>query len=185
LLDLFGRIEPTPMTLRGLVLCTLLGSTLAGWFGWPRAESAPPAIDVGRACPAPTRQWAEEWRRASSGAREFRRMTVLCQPDGRVVTARLDWYSTDGHRLVRWRPDTTFGEPLPRAARERIDVFDGAGRLVEYVVLDREAERLELYRESELAGYGRFDPFSGGIQRFNIEGGRLTSLALPIPPAVP
>jgi hypothetical protein len=109
-------------------------------------------------------------------------MTVLCRPDGRVVTARVDWYSTDGHRLVSWRPDTTFGGPLPRAARERIDVFDGAGRLVEYAVLDRKAERLEYYRESELAGYGRFDPSSGGVQRFDLEGRRQTSLALPIPP---
>jgi hypothetical protein len=170
------------MTLRGLVLCTVLGSTLTGWFVWPHAESAPPTIDVGRACSPKTRQWAEEWRWASSGTREVRRITVLCQPGGRVVSAR---YSTDSHGLVAWRPDTTFGGPLPRAARERIDVFDGAGRLVEYVVFDREAERLELYRESELAGYGRFDPSSGGVQRFDLEGRRQPSLALPIPPSVP
>jgi hypothetical protein len=45
-----------------------------------------------------------------------------------------------------------------------------------------ELQHLELYRESELAGHGRFDPSSGGIQRFDIEGGRRTSIALPIPP---
>lgn len=172
------------MTLRGLVLCTVLGSTLTGWFFWPQAGSVPPAIDVGRACSPPTRLWAEEWPRASRSARKVRRMTVLCQPDGRVVTARVDWASTDGHGLVAWRPDTTFDGPLPRAARERIDTFDAAGRLVEYVVLDRETEHLELYRESRLAGYGRFDP-SAGVQRFDLEGRRQTSLALPIPPRFP
>jgi hypothetical protein len=173
------------MTLRGLVLCVVLGSTLTGWFVWPHAESAPPAVDVGLACSSTTRVWAEQWSRASGGTRKVRRMTVLCQPDGRVVTARVDWYSRDGHGLVAWRPDTTFGGPVPRAARERIDVFDGAGRLIEYVVLDRAAERLELYRESGLAGYGRFDPSSRGVQRFDLDGRRQTSLALPIPPRLP
>jgi hypothetical protein len=112
-------------------------------------------------------------------------MTVVCRRDGGVAVARVDWRSTDGHRLAAWRPGTTFGRDLPPGGWERIDVIDGAGQLLEYAVFDRTTERLEFYRGSELAGYGQFDSATGSVQRFDLRGRRQTSLPLPIPPSTP
>jgi hypothetical protein len=168
--------------LRRLVLCVIVGSLVAGGLSRSPAQSAPAVVDIGSRCSAATRQWAEAWQRTWAGLAELRRMSVLCEPGGKVMAARIAWQSTDGHRFFAWRPVTTFIGVLPHPGRERIDIFDAAGQLIEYAVSDRKARRVLFYSAaSELTGYGVLDPSSGSVQRFSVEGRPQASLALPIP----
>jgi len=168
------------MRLRRIVLSAIAGSALAGWLAWPAVEPPPVAVGFGGPCSSATRQWAEEWRQGRIGRRHG--MYVLCQPGGRTYAAFVSWRSPDGERISSWRQVTTFIGDLPAPCRERIDIFDTAGQLLEYATLDREARRVEFYSaSSRFTGHGRFDTSSGRVERFGLEGQRQGSLALPIP----
>ncbi|MBI4272118.1 MAG: hypothetical protein HY615_17410 [Candidatus Rokubacteria bacterium] len=170
------------MKLGSIVLSAIVGMALASWLTWPAARPTPPAVDFGGPCSWATRQWAEQWRRARIDGR-VRRVYVLCQPDGRTYTALVSWRSPDGDRILSWRPLTTFIGDVPIRCRERIDVFDSAGRLVEYATLDREARRVEFYSAgSRLTGHGALDASSGRVERFGPEGRR--QWPLPVPPGL-
>ncbi|OGK99961.1 MAG: hypothetical protein A3I14_05200 [Candidatus Rokubacteria bacterium RIFCSPLOWO2_02_FULL_73_56] len=171
------------MRLRSIVLSAIAGVALAGWLGWPAARPIPAAVDFGGPCSGATRQWVEEWRRARVGGRDVQRVYVLCQLDGRTHAAFASWRSPDGDRILSWRPVTTFIGELPTRCRERIDVFDSSGRLVEYATLDRETRRVEFYSAgSRLTGHGALDASSGRVERFGPEGQR--HWALPVPPGL-
>lgn len=172
------------MTLQRLVVYVVMGSALAGWFFQsPASVSAPAAVEIARPCLPATRQWAEEWRRSWTGPGDLRRLSVLCQPDGTVTATSISRHSGDGHQFLAWRPLTTFGGILPPFPREQIDVVDGRGRLLQYLVLDRDAERVDFYdAASARTAYGRFDPSSGRVERFSLVGRPQGAVTLPIPP---
>jgi hypothetical protein len=177
-----SRHDGRLMMLRRLALSVIAGSLLAGGLSWPPAQSAPAVVDIGNRCSAATRRWAEASQRRWEELAELRRMSVLCEPGGRVMAAQIAWRSPDGNRSLSWRPVTTFIGALARPGRERIDIFDAAGRLIEYAVPDWKAQRVVFFSPaSELTGYGTLDPASGGVQRFSIEGRPQAPLALPIP----
>jgi hypothetical protein len=113
-------------------------------------------------------------------------VTVLCQSDGSTYAATvIYWRSGQGSRLVAWRPVATFFGPLPPRSRERVDIFDQTGQLVEYATVDRKTRRIEFYSStSRLTGEGTLDISSGRVERFSVEGSRQGSLLLPIPPRV-
>ncbi len=175
------------MTLRRILASVVAGSTLAGWFvGSPASVSAPATVEVARPCSPATRQWAEEWRRSWIGPGDLQSLSVLCQPDGTVTAASITWHSGDGHEFFAWRPLTTFIGILPPFPREQIHVIDGRGRLLQYVVLDRDARRVDFYDSaSAQTAYGRLDPSSGRVQRFSLQGRPQGEVTLPIPPAPP
>lgn len=174
------------MELRNIVLYAIVGSTLVGWLSWPTAEPARSAIDIGGPCSRATRQWAETWRRVSTREPDVVRLSVLCQADGSTYAATvIYWGRGQGLQRVAWRPVTTFFEVLPQRGRERVDIFDQTGWLVEYAIVDREARRIEFYSStSRLTGDARLDISSGRIERFSMDGSRQGSLSLPIPPGM-
>ena len=175
------------MTFRRILVCAVVGATLAGCFvGSPASVSAPATVEIAHPCSPATRQWAEEWRRSWTGPGDLKSLSVLCPPDGTVMTASITWHSGDGHQFLAWRPLTTFIGILPPFPREQIHVIDGRGRLLQYVVLDRDARRVDFYdAASERIAYGRFDPSSGRVERFSLEGRPQGEATLSIPPAPP
>jgi hypothetical protein len=77
----------------------------------------------------------------------------------------------------------TFFELLPPRRRDRVDIFDQTGQLVEYATVDAEARRVEFYSSaSRLIGQGTLDPASGRVERRSLEGSHPELLFLPIPP---
>jgi hypothetical protein len=178
------------MGLGRVISWTILGTVLVGWLVWPRAEPTLAAVELGGHCPQSTWRWAERWRGVRRGKREVRRVFVLCLRDGRTYAALVHWRSPDGDQILSWRPMTTFIGALPARARERVDVLDGAGRLIEYTTLDRDAGRVEFYTaRSEFTGYGKLDPTTGQVERSSLSGGkpaeRREPLVLPVPPDGP
>jgi hypothetical protein len=169
-----------------VIVSVIAGSTLAGWFGWPVAESAPMTVDIVGPCSRTTRQWAETWRATRTSAPAVVRVSVLCRADGWTDTATLMYSpSAGGPRVVSWRPVTTFFGILPPHGAERVDMFGQNGELVEYATVDRQAGHIEFYSAtSRLLRHGPIDALSGRAERFDGGGRRPGSLFVPIPPAI-
>jgi hypothetical protein len=172
------------VALKSIVLLAIAGSILAGWLGWPSAYPTQGIVDIGGPCSRATRQWAEAWRRLPSVESAVVRVSVLCQPDGRTYAASLVYSrSPHGHRFLSWRPVTTFFGPLSPRGRERVDIFDQMGRLVEYAAVNRQGGRIEFYSPASLlTGEGKLEASSGRVERVSVKGDR-DVLVLPIPPA--
>jgi hypothetical protein len=168
--------------LRPILLCVIVVSPLLGWLSWPAAGPVlVGAVELGRSCPQPTRQWADG---VSTGAR-VRRVSVLCRPDGGTyaVTLVRERAVAGGYQRLAWHPLPTFLGTLPARATERVDVLDEVGRLVEYATVDREARLVEFHdADGRLTGSGRLDPSSGRVERIDGAGQRRTAIVLPIPP---
>jgi hypothetical protein len=171
--------------LRLAVLGAIVGAPLVGWLWWPAAGPVLGAVDLGRSCPEGTRQWADDLWRASPAGPGVSRVSVLCRLDGgtHAVTLVRERSADGGYERLAWHPRTTFLEPLPARAAERVDVFDERGRLVEYATVDRAARLVEFHdAQGRLTGSGSLDPSSGRVERSDGAGQRRTAMVLPIPP---
>jgi hypothetical protein len=171
--------------LKTIGLYVIAGSALVGSLGRPPADPAG-AIDIGGPCPPATRQWAKMWGQRQNRDEAVLRVSVLCRADGTTYAASiLSSRPAQGRRRASWHPLTTFFETLSPPGRERVDIFDQTGRLVEYATVDRQSGRIEFYNAaSRLTGEGRFDVSTGRVERFGLDAHGETSLVLPIPPGV-
>jgi hypothetical protein len=119
---------------------------------------------------------------AREHARRSRAVYVLCGPGGNAYRTVLEYQAPgSGRRFALWYPATTFSGAL--SASVRLDLFDADGRRTGSVILDRQTGHVDFYDEgSRWIGYGTADPFSGTVQRFDVNGRRRESTELPILP---